>query len=238
MTERSDRGIETGGQERSDRGIETSLQIPDPDQRRDLAVFAERVLRLDDAAVIRLRARADGLLGAWAATGFDVLVVRAVAARVPSADRTCGADALLRGLRAPQPGGLVDLGFPMDSAWRATLPPETGFVQVDDVPAAVFADLARQGADLARTHGSAHGPPASLLDQQVLEVSAGDLTVGIPMRCVLAWAAMGFSGAADGEVVRVRATPVWLRLDARYGSVYRRRAQNPEFTIASAAISR
>ena len=56
------------------------------------------------------------------------------------------------------------------------------------------------------------------------------------MRCVFALTAMGFlpqsptkgdafapeSVAAD-EVVRVRVVPSWLRIDARFGTVYRRR---------------
>jgi hypothetical protein len=52
--------------------------------------------------------------------------------------------------------------------------------------------------------------------------------VGVPMRCVFALTAMGFlpqsSEAVDAdEIVRVRALPAWLRIDARFGSVYRRR---------------
>ena len=55
------------------------------------------------------------------------------------------------------------------------------------------------------------------------------------MRCVFALTAMGFlpqsstaeqldpgTVAAD-EIVRVRVLPAWLRIDARFGSVYRRR---------------
>ena len=42
-----------------------TVLIADPAQRNDLAVFAERARRLDESAVIRLHARADGLLGAW-----------------------------------------------------------------------------------------------------------------------------------------------------------------------------
>lgn len=216
-----------------------TLRIPDPAQRADLSVFAERAIRLDPAAVIRLRLRADGLLGAWVATGFDVLACRVVAGAVSPRDVTYGADQLHRGLAA---GGadVVDAGLPMDSAWRGALPPETGFVHVDDVPAAVLADLARQGAELAREHGSAHGPPASLLDSEVVEVSGGGHRLAVPMRCVLAMSAMGFLPSADtgDDVVRVRASGSWLRIDARFGSVFRRRAQNVELTIESAAISR
>ena len=90
----------------------------------------------------------------------------------------------------------------MDSAWRGALPPETGFVHLDDVPARVVLDLAQRGVALAKEHGSAHGPPASLLDQEVVAVSSDDASVGIPMRCVFALTAMGFlpqSAAAPGR---------------------------------------
>lgn len=197
-----------------------TLRIPDAAQRADLAVFADRVVRLDEAAVIRLKTRSDGLLGAWAATGFDVLACRVVAGSVSPADLTCGAEALRAGLRTR--GEQVEAGYPMDSAWRTALPPETGFFHLDDVPAAALNELARQGADLAREHAGPQGPPASLLDQEVLAVSAGDQTVGVPMRCVFALAAMGFMTGDQGEIVRVRFHPAWLRLDAQFGSVFRR----------------
>lgn len=200
----------------------TSLVIDDPVQRRDLAVFAGHVLRLDEASVIRLHTRADGLIGAWAATGFDVLAVRVVAGRVEPADVTCAADTLLRGLTAAGTGD-VDAGYAMDSAWRTALPPETGFVHIDDVPEVVLADLARSGADLAREHAGPQGPPASLLDQDVLTVSGSGTEVAVPMRVLLALAAMRFVSGEQDSVVRVRARPGWLRLDARYGSVFRRR---------------
>lgn len=59
-------------------------------------------------------------------------------------------------------------------------------------------------------------------------MSSGDVEVGLPMRCVFALTAMGFlpqsPDAVDaGELIRVRILPTWLRLDARFGSVYRRR---------------
>jgi len=205
----------------TDRG----LTIPEAVQRNDLAAFVERVVRLDDAAVIRLRRRTDGLVAAWVSTGFDVLAVRVVAGHLGPADLSCGADQLMRGLRDADGSGHVDLGYPMDSAWRGVLPPDTGFTHLDDVPAAVLVDLARRGAELARDHGSAHGPPASLLDQDVLQVSGGDTVVAVPMRCVFALTAMGFvpeSPSAE-EIVRVRVLPAWLRIDARFGSVFRRR---------------
>ncbi|MGH3967954.1 MAG: hypothetical protein ACRDTV_07545, partial [Mycobacterium sp.] len=124
--------------------------------------------------------------------------------------------------------GYVNPGFPMDSAWRGALPPDSGFTHLDDVPARLMLDLAQRGAQLAKEHGSAHGPPVSLLDQEVIRVSSADVSVGVPMRCVFALTAMGFlpqsPEAVDAdEVVRVRVLPAWLRIDARFGSVYRRR---------------
>lgn len=215
---------------------ERGVWLTDPAQQADLAAFTERALRLDDTAVIRFRTRTDTTLMAWVATGFDVLAGRALQGRVRPDDLSAGADEIARALSVMDQSGFVEPGFAMDSAWRGALPPDAGFLHLDDVPARVMLDLAQRGVTLAREHGSAQGPPVSLLDQEVVSVSSGDLTVGIPMRCVFALTAMGFlpqsanadddfapeSVAAD-EIVRVRVLPAWLRIDARFGSVYRRR---------------
>lgn len=214
---------------------ERGLWLDDVAHREDLATFVDRAMRLDDASVIRLRQRSDNQVVAWLATGFDVLASRVVGGRVNPSDLSVGADALASALPSMDRSGFVDPGFAMDSAWRGMLPPESGFVHLDDVPARAVLDLAQRGVALAKEYGSAHGPPASLLDQEVVAVSSGDVSVGIPMRCVFALTAMGFlpqsatsdqfapeSVAAD-EVVRVRVLPTWLRVDARFGTVYRRR---------------
>lgn len=211
-----------------DTTAERGLWVREVAHRKDLAAFVDHAMRLDDAAVIRLRARSTGLLSAWVATGFDVLASRVVVGTVRPDDLTVAADALARGLPAAGASGYVEPGFAMDSAWRVALPPESGFTHLDDVPARVMLDLAQQGTRIAKEHGSAHGPPASLLDQEVVRVSSGDVSVGLPMRCVFALSAMGFlpqSPDAIGadETVRVRILPSWLRIDAKFGSVYRRR---------------
>jgi hypothetical protein len=220
----------------TDDAPDRGLWLNDVAHREDLSTFVERALRLDDASVIRLRERPGGQVVAWVATGFDVLASRVVGGRVRPADLSAGADGLARGLRGMDRSGHVEPGFAMDSAWRSALPPDTGFVYLDDVPARVVLDLAQRGVALAKEHSSAHGPPASLLDQEVVSVSAGDSAVGIPMRCVFALTAMGFlpqstkledefapESVAPDEVVRVRVLPAWLRVDARFGTVYRRR---------------
>lgn len=208
---------------------ERGLWLPDAAHRADLAAFVGHAVRLDDAAVIRLRARSDSQLTAWVATGFDVLASRVVAGTVRPDDVSAAADVLARGLAAVDASGYVDPGFAMDSAWRAALPPESGFTHLDDVPARVMLELAQRGAQLAKEHGSSHGPPVSLLDQEVIRVSSADISVGLPLRCVFALTAMGFlpqspDAVGADETVRVRILPSWLRVDAKFGSVYRRRA--------------
>jgi hypothetical protein len=200
---------------------ERRIWLPDAADRANLTAFVERVRRLDDAAVIRLRQRSSDVLAAWAPTGFDVLASRVAIGSVRPPDICAGADELLRGLAASDPSGDVDAGFPMDSAWRGALPPDSGFAIVDDVPAAAVLDLAQRGAEVSKEHG-AQGPPVSLLDQEVIHVTGAGVTVGVPMRCVFALTAMGFVDRADG-VVRVRTVGPWLRIDARYGSVHYRR---------------
>ncbi|MFI1913674.1 hypothetical protein [Nocardia sp. NPDC020380] len=210
-----------------------TLYVPDPAERENLATFISHAVRLDPASVIRLRRRGDRYVSAWAATGFEALAVRTVVAELGMDDVTVGADTILAGLHGPDSGNPLDLGFAMDSSWRTALPPEAGFVHIDDVPARMLVELAERGAQLAQEHGSSHGPPASLLDQTVLTVSGSGEKVEVPMRVVFALAAMDFiphggektdsRRISVDEIVRVRAARTWLRLDARYGSVARRR---------------
>ncbi|MET8655081.1 MULTISPECIES: hypothetical protein [Nocardia] len=206
------------------------LHVSDPAERENLATFLSRAIRLDVAAVVRLRRRGDTFVSAWVTTGFEALAVRTVSAELGVDDVTVGADLVLAGLGSGSP---IDLGYSMDSAWRGALPPSDGFAHIDDVPARTLVELAERGAQLAKEHGSSHGPPASLLDQTVLTVSADPVSVEVPMRVVFALTAMDFiphSGdraearrIPPSEIVRVRATNTWLRIDARYGSVARRR---------------
>ncbi|OZE86493.1 hypothetical protein CH298_19060 [Rhodococcoides fascians] len=216
---------------------ERVLTVPDAVERENLQTFCSRALRLDEAAVVRLRTRAGGGVSCWAATGFDALAARVIAGTIVPDDTSAGADVLVSALQNAD-DGVIDPGFSMDSAWRGTLPPDSGFEHLDDVPARVLIGLAQRGAALAKEHGSSHGPPSSLLEQQVLHVTGDGDDVSVTMRTVFALTAMGFvphdgtdpltidvdpERIAAAEVVRVRATKVWLRLDARFGSVFVRR---------------
>ena len=204
----------------------SALLVPDVDDRNDLGTFVGRAVRLDPAALVRLRESA-GRVTAWATTPFDVLVTRSVPGTVDPADVTAPATTLLTALSVER-AATVDPGT--GGLWQGLLPPDDGWAVVDTVPSAELERLTERGLALAREHAGPLGPPASLLDQTVLTVSAGDgslaAPVRIPLRCLFALSGMGFLGASsDGadEIVRVSATTTWLRLDARYGAVVRRR---------------
>jgi hypothetical protein len=210
----------------------TRLTVPDPDERGDMGAFVARVVRLDQAALVRLQA-GRGTVTAWAATPFDVLATRTVHGTLEPADVTMPATSLLTALTVER-ADTVDPGT--GGLWHGELPPAAGWQPVDEVPAAELERLTERGLAVARENAGPMGPPASLLDQTVLTVSAGavsskggparvGLAVKVPLRCLFALSGMGFLGDTGPEagVVRVSATGTWLRLDARYGAVVRRR---------------
>lgn len=197
-----------------------SLHIPDADERGDLGAFIGRVVRLDQVATVRLRA-AGGIVTAWASTPFDVLATRSVHGTLEPDDVTAPASSLLTALSVER-AGVVDPGA--GGLWQGELPPADGWAAVDVVPAEEIEKLTERGLTVARENAGPLGPPASLLDQTVLTVSAEDgPAVKVPMRCLFALSGMGFVAGGPGDAVRVSATGTWLRLDARYGAVVRRR---------------
>lgn len=200
----------------------TRLTVPDQGERGDLGAFVARVVRLDQAALVRLQA-GGGTVTAWAATPFDVIATRAVHGALEPADVTMPAAGLLTALTVER-ADTVDPGS--GGFWHGELPPSVGWQPVDDVPAAELERLTERGLAVARENAGPMGPPASLLDQTVLTVSTGARpAVKVPLRCLFALSGMGFLGdtGPDAGVVRVSATGTWLRLDARYGAVVRRR---------------
>ncbi|WP_020666404.1 hypothetical protein [Amycolatopsis nigrescens] len=202
----------------------TELRIPDPADRETLGAFVARAVRLDGQTVVRLRARAPGVVEAWVATPFEVLATRAVAGSVTPTDVTVSGSELLAALTVAG-GEKMDPGPPRDLMWHSELPAGAGWQRVDELPVAVVADLADRGVALAKDNVGPHGtPPASLMDQAVLTVSEGPLEVKVQLRCLFALSGMGFlDSTVTDDVVRVTATDSWMRLDARYGAVLKRR---------------
>lgn len=205
------------------------LRMPDSVERDDLGAFVARAVRLDSQAVIRLRNRdvagAPGRIDAWAATPFDALCTRSVGGEVEPADLTVSGNELLATLTVAG-GPRMDPGPPRDLLWRSELPPSQGWQRVDDLPASLVGEVAERGIGVAKDNVGPKGtPPASLLDQEVFSVSGAGFDVKVPLRCLFVLSGMGFlaPGPPESEIVRVRATDSWLRLDSRFGAVVRRR---------------
>lgn len=208
--------------------------------RSNLAAFVTRLLRTDDSAVIRVRRRDEDHIEVWGRTGFDVLAVRVLAGTVAPDSLVCSATTVLESLReAPSDGagsrdGYVDTGFSMDSAWRGALPPtggSGGFTHVDDVPARALQAVAERGVEVGREAGGPAGPPPSLLDSEVVSVSGGGSTVSLRLRTAFSLEAMGFAAEGADEPVRVSASATWVRVDARFGSLYQRRDEGPSLLV-------
>lgn len=190
--------------------------------RDDAAAFAGRVARWDPTGPIRLR-RDGGTVRMWATTPFDTLVTRAVDGAVDPADVTVHAGNLLSAL-AVATGEHVDPGPAIDSVWRSQLPPAIGWVAVDQLPARLLAELADDGVAAAKARpGPAGGASTALLDSEVLTVAGGGMKVAVPLRILFALSGMGFAPPGVDEKVKVSATDAWVRIDARFGAVVRRR---------------
>lgn len=199
-----------------------SLWCAEPADRDDAAAFAGRVARWDPAGPIRLRV--DGTaVRMFATTPFDTLVSRTVAGRLEPRDVTVYAANLLSGL-AVSAADEVDPGPVIDASWRSQLPPPGGWVPVEEIPALLLAELADQGVSQARNNpGPAGGASTALLDSEVLNVSGAGMKVTVPLRMLFALSGMGFAPSTPGEVVKISATDSWVRMDARFGAVLRRR---------------
>jgi hypothetical protein len=204
------------------------LSFVEQPERDDLGAFVARAVRLDGQTVVRLRNREGGRVDAWVATPFDVLATRTVRGTLEPGDVTVAGNELLAALAVSR-ADRVDPGRAVDMQWRSALPPQAHWQVVEEqLPAKVVTDLTDRGLEVARENVGPHGtPPASLLDQTVLTVTGDGLEVKIPMRCLFAMSGMGFLGSGANvdpdEHVRITATDAWLRIDARFGAVVRRR---------------
>ena len=209
----------------------TVVAVPDPGDRDDLRTLLRRLLRIDEAAVVRFTDAGELTLRLWSRTPFGAIVSRRVTGTVSGGDLVCGADALLTGLDVLPRGdrdGHVDPGLTITSAWSGLLPPTEGFTPVEDIPAQVLLDLDTAGREVAREGAGPAGLPPSLLDRVVLTAGADtDCPAEVDMRAVFSLVACDFvpsrqGRTPEGEPVRVSVRGPWVRLDARYGTVYRR----------------
>lgn len=186
----------------------------------DAGAFLARVVRVDPAALVRLRRRDGDTVALWTWLNVGVLAVRIVTGSGP-ADAVVAASSLL-GAVAPE----VVLPVRRDTDWRGPLP-GAGFRRLDEIPAEVVARLAQAGertfreAAAGRSRSGARAVTDAVLDHVALSVTGPEgETADVPQRAVQALAALAFLGP---DPVAVDVTGTWLRLAGTYGAVHLRR---------------
>lgn len=183
-----------------------------------------RAVGLDASALARLRATSDGAhVDVFVTTPFEVVATRRVEGEASREGAVVSARDLYDAVAAQT--SAYDIGVARDPSWPGALPPAEGFQLLDEVPVSVVRGLADQGQALARQFSGPLGPPASLLNQPVLEVSGENGSVKVPMRMIFTCTALGLipGFAAPLEVprhLRVSALGRWVRVDAPFGTVY------------------
>ncbi|WP_333619932.1 hypothetical protein [Dietzia sp.] len=203
------------------------IDVPAENDRRDLEALVRRLTAMDEASAMRIVA-AGGALRIWARTPFGPLATRVVVGTADAADQVVVAGVLSQSISASDGGRRIDLGFPNPSAWQGMLPPSGGFEAVEMIGAQEILDLAEKGRGVAADESGPLGIAPSLLEQEVIAVGGEDASrLGVEMRLIFALTGLGFvpsrgGTAPAGERVRVASRGPWIRLDARYGSVFHR----------------
>jgi hypothetical protein len=199
----------------------------------DAGAFLARVVRVDPAALVRVRPYGDGTVALWAWLNVRALGVRVVPGTGPE-DAVVAASALLDVL-----GPEVVLPPRRDTEWRGPLP-GAGFRRLDELPADVVSRLAVAGERTFREAVAAGAgrsrSGARALTDGVLDHIAGVVTgpdgeaADLPQRAVQTLSSLGFLGA---DPVAVDVTGAWLRLVGTYGAVYLRRGAGLGLSLGS-----
>jgi len=198
----------------------TGLLLRNAREASGLRAYLDKVVALDNRAVVRLQAAGE-VLGVWSGPPFQVVALRPVALRVQtSVDATVPAQRLLDRLTDD---GTVESLPPVVSGptWVGVLPPRSGWeergrVDVGQIRAAIDSakHFFRERAD-------------GITDRNQLDAIAGDVwqracVAEVPVRAAHAAQSLGLLGPDSGEVIAY-AHAGWLRLRTPGGSVATRR---------------
>ena len=204
----------------------TSLALASEVERRGLGQYLERLVALDNRAVVRLQASGTAV-GVWSGPPFDVVALRPAAlAAAASLDVTVSAQRLLERL------GKVEVDVPdavNGPTWVGLLPPRTGWEQ------RTRGDVANVRAAVQAATTFFRDRAEGVTDRSVLEAIAQDVwertCLGeVPVRCAHAAEALGLLGPGDGAAV-AWATDTWVRLAVPGGSVATRRGLLPSLSV-------
>ncbi|MFV2104167.1 hypothetical protein [Micromonospora sp. LOL_024] len=200
----------------------------------DAGAFLARLVRLEPAALVRLRpVGAPARTALWARLPWGVLVVRTVAG-AGAGDVTVAAGRLLAELAA----GRAALPATLDAQWRWALPPAASR-RVETLPGAEVLRLAEAAAGTLReaaehgVAGRAVGQRAlrdALLDHVAVVVTPDEepgRPVEVTQRVVQGLVRMGFLGPcgdSPDQGVQVRSAGRWVGLVGPYGAAWLRKA--------------
>jgi hypothetical protein len=205
----------------------TAIEIAGDGERRGLLQYLERLIALDNRAVVRLQAAGD-VLGVWSGPPFEVVALRPVALSTASnVDATVSAQRLLDRLASAGPIELPPIVS--GPTWVGLLPPRAGWQQ------RVRSDVASVRASVDAAKHFFRERAEGITDRAALERIANDVwertCLGeVPVRCAHAAESLGLLGPGDGVAVAY-ATDSWLRLSLPGGSVATRRGLLPALSV-------
>jgi hypothetical protein len=186
----------------------------------DVGPFLARLVRLDPAALVRLRPAGPDAVALWGRVPWDVLVTRTVPGST-GADTSVGAAALLDSLTH----GDGELPPARDRDWRWTLPSGPGRA-VETLPTQ---EVRRLGAAAAETLRAARGRVGermlrdALLDHVPIVVTTDHDKIEIRQGLIQALLRMAFIDTDGRHEVTVRIAGTWAGLAAEYGSVWQQK---------------
>ncbi|MDO4910340.1 MAG: hypothetical protein Q3972_01175 [Corynebacterium sp.] len=184
-----------------------------------IKALARHAVALDPNAAMRMRYISAPQADVFTNTPFSTLVARRAEVTLPQDKVTVRAQDIFDALTSCEPNR--DFAE-ADSLWPGALPPADGFTAVEELPAGVVAELGEKGREVARQFQGPLGPPASLLDQTIIEVNGAHK---IPMRMIFTAQSFGLIPGANvpaniPRIMRVAVNGRWIRLDSAFGSVY------------------
>ncbi|WP_153503211.1 hypothetical protein [Cumulibacter manganitolerans] len=207
----------------------TALRPASAAARTDLLTLTSRVARLAPDGLVRLKGERDRVT-AWALV-VGVLVRRDINATLEGvADVTVSGKALADAVeRSVSSADQVPLPSSMDAAWRASLPPASGWTHREDLPTGeILQTLDLAGSQLRAlddTQVAAAGD--SMLSQTIAMVDRDSADpVEIPMRMLVAMSRLGFltEPSTTNDTIRVATHGAWVVAATRLGAAFRRPA--------------
>lgn len=204
-----------------------NILLADEIERRGLVQYLERLVALDNRAVVRLQA-GGRVLGVWSGPPFEVVAMRPVAlGSEVDADATVSAQRLLERVRDEQAVTLPErVSGP---SWVGLLPPRSGWEE------RLRGDVANLRASIDMAKHFFRERADGIDDRGQLEQIAHDVwertcLAEVPVRCAHAADSLGLLGPGDGVAVAY-ATDTWLRLAVPGGSVATRRGLLPSIPV-------